>query len=49
MEDRLDMLARLPGRGGGAAMSLCVGVAGGWPKESRPLFAVAADAVEGPC
>jgi hypothetical protein len=49
MDDRLEMLARLPGRGGGAAMSPRVGVAGGWPNESRPPFDAPADAVAGVC
>lgn len=44
MDDRLEMLARLPGRGGGAAMSPRVGVGGGWPNEGR-LFLCLMDGV----
>jgi hypothetical protein len=49
MDDRLETLARLPGRGGGAAISPRVGVAGGCPKESRPLLGAVAEAVTCPC
>jgi hypothetical protein len=49
MDDRLDILVRLPGRGGGAAISPRVGVAGGWPKEGRPPFIAAAGVAADPC
>ena len=48
MEDRLETLARLTGRGGGAAMSPRVGVAGGWPNDCRLLFGATADGVARP-